>query len=133
MADRISNSWEVQFRVTSPHMLEEKPDTNPQRSQMLRQFLSDVANGIKDIPRTTPGLRARLTAEIRSEVVAIGKELKSFSHIACSNVERRGATRIGAVVSRLCDYKMMTGQKKHYATFYLTSQDDVADIWLYSF
>lgn len=116
-----------------PHMLEEKTDANPQRSQMLKQFLSDVANGADTSPRMTQGLRLRLTADNKSEVAAILKDLKSFVPISCENIEQRGVVRIGARVSNLCDYKVITGQKTHYVTFYLTAQDQVADMWIYAY
>ena len=136
-----SNPWLIGYQIAGmyspalrpPHVLKEQTETNPQRSRMLRQFLSDVANGVKDSPHMSPGLRTRLTTDNRSEVEAILKELKSFSHIACSDVERRGVTCIGATVSRLCDYKAVGGRKTHYFTFYLTPEDRVADMWIYSY
>lgn len=136
-----SSPWLIGYQIAGmysgalrpPHLLEEKPDANPVRSQGLREFLVDVANGVKDSPHMSPGLRARLTADNRSEVGAILKELKTFSYIACSDIERRGVTRIGAAVSRLCEYKAADGQKTHYITFYLTPEDRVADMWIYSY
>ena len=120
-----------------PHQLEPQPDVNSQRSQKLKQFLSSVASGAIDSAQMTEGLRARFNNEAldyttsKSEIMAIMKDLKSFSFIACKNVEKRKVERIGLQVKNLCSYKIATGQKTHFITFYLTAQDKIADIWIY--
>jgi len=120
-----------------PHQLEPQPDVNSQRSQKLKQFLSSVASGAIDSAQMTEGLRARFNNEAldyttsKSEIMAIMKDLKSFSFIACKNVEKRKVERIGFQVKNLCSYKIATGQKTHFITFYLTAEDKIADIWIY--
>jgi len=84
-----------------PHQLEAQPDVNSQRSQKLKKFLSSVASGAIDSAQMTEGLRARFNNEAldyttsKSEITAIMKDLKSFSFIACKNVEKRKVERIG--------------------------------------
>lgn len=104
----------------------------------MRQFLSGVAGDAADTTQMTEGLRAHLSkgagaySDPKSEIKEAMKDLKSFSFIACKDVEKRGVERIGFGVKNLCSYKMVTGRETHYATFYLTAQDKIADIWLYS-
>jgi len=121
-----------------PHQLKPQPDDNPQRSQKLKQFLSNVASNSLDSAQMTEGYRARFSYDAldyttsKSEIPAIMKDLKSFSFIACKNVEKRKVERIGFQVKNLCSYKLATGQETHFLTFYLTAQDKIADIWIYS-
>jgi CubicO group peptidase (beta-lactamase class C family) len=121
-----------------PHQLEPQPDVNLQRSQKLKQFLSSVASGAIDSAQMTEGFRARFSYDAldyttsKSEIPAIMKDLKSFSFVACKNVETRKVERIGTQIKNLCSYKIVTRQKTHFFTFYLTAQDKIADIWIYS-
>lgn len=132
----IAGMLDPAFRM--PHQLEPQPDINPQRSQKLKQFLSNVASGATDSAQMTEGLRARFNYEAlnyttsKSEITAIMKDLKSVSFIACKDVEKRKVERIGFRVKNLCSYKLVTGQETHFVTFYLTAQDKIADIWIYS-
>ncbi len=116
-----------------PHMLEERPDTNPQRSQMLRQFLSDAALGNEDSKHMTNGFRSRLSDDQRSDLATLLKELESFTYISCKNVKGTGVVRIGSPIDNLCDYKIRAGRETHYVTFYLNARDQVADIWTYEY
>jgi len=131
----IAGMLNPELRV--PHQLKPQPDVNPQRSQKLKQFLSSVASGAIDSAQMTEGFRSRFSYDAlnyttsKSEIPAIMKDLKSFSFVACKNVEKRRVERIGFQVKSLCSYKAATGQKTHFITFYLTAQDKIADIWIY--
>lgn len=121
-----------------PHQLEPQPDVNSQRSQKLKQFLSSAASGAADAAQMTEGLRARFNNEAldyttsKSAITAIMNDLKSFSFIACKNVEKRKVERIGFQVKNLCSYRVASGNETNFITFYLTGQGKIADIWIYS-
>lgn len=115
-----------------PHQLKPQPDLKPQRSQKLKQFLSSVSSGAVDSEQMTEGFRARFGSNQKDDITDFMEDLKLFSYIDCKNVEKRGIERIGFPIKNLCSYKVVTGQKTHFVTFYLTEQDKVADIWIYS-
>lgn len=114
-----------------PHQLRVQLDVNPERSQKLKQFLSSVESGAIDSAQMSEGFRARFSSDQKSDITKFMKSLKSFSYVDCKNVEKRGIERIGSQIKNLCSYKIVTGQKTHFVTFYLTAQDKVADIWIY--
>lgn len=124
------------FRM--PHQLKPQSDDNLQRSQELKQFLSTVASDSLDSSQMTEGLRARFNNETldwttsKSAIIPIMKGLKSFSFIACMNVETRKIERIGFPVKYLCSYRAVSGKETNFITFYLTGPGKIADIWIYS-
>lgn len=114
-----------------PHQLKPQPDVNPQRSQKLKQFLSSVASGAINSAQMTEEFRARFSSDQKSDITEFMKDLKLFSYVDCKNIEKRGIERIGFQIKNLCSYKIVTRQKTHFVTFYLTVQDKVAGIWIY--
>ena len=106
--------------------LKEQPDVNLELTGNLRDFLSTIARG-DNPPLMMPGLRAVLTPAISATITRRLKELKSFSFLACNEMQGRVVERLGAQVSRTCYYKMVTGSETRYYVFWLTSDDKVAD------
>jgi len=106
--------------------LKEQPDVNLELTGNLRDFLSTIARG-DNPPLMMPGLRAVLTPAISATITRRLKELKSFSFLACNEMQGRVVERLGAQVSRSCYYKMVTGSETRYYVFWLTSDDKVAD------
>jgi aminopeptidase N len=103
-------------------------DPDPQTTQILKDVLSDVANGIKDSPRMTSGLRDFAIPRGSTDAARWLKELKSFSFLHAENVTERGMERREAKVSSIRYYKMVTGQATIYLTFYLTAENKVTDL-----
>jgi D-alanyl-D-alanine carboxypeptidase len=106
--------------------LKEQPDINPQLTQTLRNFVSNIAKG-EDAPLMTPGLRARRSEASGANVARRLQDLKSFTFLTCDENKERIVERFGARVSRTCYYKMVTGSETRYYRFLLTSDDKVAD------
>jgi D-alanyl-D-alanine carboxypeptidase len=115
-----------------PHMLEAQGDDDPQRTQRLKQFLSKASGGEVEAGQTTEGFRARFGADRKIEIAELMKDLRAFSFIGCKSVLNGNVECLGSPVSRLCHYKADAGGKKHFVTFYLTSDERVADLWMYS-
>jgi hypothetical protein len=110
----------------------QSPDTDPQMTIMLKNLLSDMANGGKDSTLMTEGLRDfAARPNISQEVGSWLKELKSFTFLLREDVRDRGTERRGAKVDRIFYYKMITGQRTQYLTFYLTVDGKVTDVDLY--
>jgi D-alanyl-D-alanine carboxypeptidase len=105
--------------------LKEQSDINPQLTQTLRNFLSNIAKG-EDALLMTPGLRARRSEASGANVARRLQDLKSFTFLTCDENKER-VERFGARVSRTCYYKMVTGSETRYYRFLLTSDDKVAD------
>jgi len=106
----------------------ERPDPEPQTTQLARDVLSDIANGVKDSPRITPGLRDFAIPRVSGDVTSWLKDLKSFTYLAREDAQQRGMERRGAKVSLISYYKMITGERTLYMTFYLTDENKVTDI-----
>ncbi|HEY3131917.1 MAG TPA: M1 family aminopeptidase [Acidobacteriota bacterium] len=103
-------------------------DPDPQMTQMLKDALADIANGVKDSSRMTPEFRDLAISRGSVDVARWLKELKSFTFLLREDVADRGMERRGAKVNRLCYYIMVTGQNTLYLTFYLTTDNKVTDL-----
>ena len=110
--------------------LEEQPDPDPQMTQKMRKVLSDIANGVKDSPLITPERNAALNPVYRRYIASASslKEMKSFTFVACDDVQERRIDRFGVRVSRVCYYKLVNALDTRYLSFYLTVDNKVADI-----
>ena len=110
--------------------LKEQPDPDPQMTQNMRKLLSDIANGVTDLPRMTPERNATLSPIFMRYIATSSslKDVKSFTFIACDNVEDRRIDRFGVRVSRICYYKLVNALETRYLSFYLTPDAKVADI-----
>ena len=110
--------------------LEEQPDPDPQMTQKMRKVLSDIANGVKDSPLITPERNAALNPVYRRYIASASslKEMKSFTFVACDDVQERRIDRFGVRVSRICYYKLVNALDTRYLSFYLTVDNKVADI-----
>jgi CubicO group peptidase (beta-lactamase class C family) len=106
--------------------LKDRPDINPQLTQTLRNFLSNIAKG-EDAPLMTPGLRARRTGASGANVARRLQELRAFTFLTCDEVTGRVVERFGAQIIRTCYYRMVTASETRYYRFLLTSDDKVAD------
>jgi D-alanyl-D-alanine carboxypeptidase len=114
-----------------PHMLAATKDDVPQRTQKLKHLLSGVAAGVVDSEQLAPGFRSRFSSDQKSAITGTMRNLQSFSYIGCKNVEKRGVERIGSKISDICHYRARTPSKDYFISFYLTAQNEVADIWIY--
>ena len=110
--------------------LKEQPDPDPQMTQKMRKVLSDIANGVKDSPLITPERNAALNPVYRRYIASASslKEMKSFTFVACDDVQERRIDRFGVRVSRVCYYKLVNALDTRYLSFYLTVDNKVADI-----
>jgi hypothetical protein len=106
--------------------LKEQPDINQQLTQTLRSFLSNIAKK-EDTPLITPGLRTILRSSTSDIVKSRLATLKSFTLLACDEVQGRVFELLGAQISRSCYYKMVTATETRYYVFRLTSDGKVAD------
>jgi hypothetical protein len=127
------NSWGLTKGVAGhfiPNLLlsslKEQPDANLELTGNLREFLSSIGRG-DNTPLMMPGLGAVLTPAISATITKRLKELKSFTFLACNEMQGRVLERLGAQVSRSCYYKMITGSETRYYVFWLTSDDKIAD------
>lgn len=104
-------------------------DPNPQRTQRIWATLSDIAQGNMDSPLLTREAAAGLPPWIRWGMVTWLKDARSFTFIACDDVQHRGLARYGVSVSEVCYYKLMTPLGTPYFwKFYLTAEGKVADL-----
>lgn len=110
--------------------LKEQPDPDPQMTKNMRQLLSDIANGVTDSPLMTPERNATLNPVFMRFIATPSslKDVKSFTFVACDNVEERRIDRFGVRISRICYYKLVSTLKTRYLSFYLTPDAKVADI-----
>ncbi len=110
--------------------LKEQPDPDPQMTQNMRKLLSDIANGVTDSPLMTPERNATLNPVFMRYIATSSslKDVKSFTFVACDNVEERRIDRFGVRVSRICYYKLVNALETRYLSFYLTPDAKVADI-----
>lgn len=115
-----------------PHMLAAKGDDDPRRTQRLKQFLSRASDGVVEERQLTVGFRARFNADRMTEIAELMKDLRAFSFIGCKIVAEGRMEHLGSPVFQLCHYRADAGGKKHFVTFYLTSDERVADLWMYS-
>jgi len=127
------NSWGLTKGVAGrfiPNLLlsslKEQPDINQHLTQTLRNFLSNIAKG-QDAPLMTPGLRAILRPATSDIVKSRLANLKSFTFLACDEVQDRVFELLSAQISRSCYYKMVTVTETRYYVFRLTSDSKVAD------
>lgn len=136
MAMSIAGMYNPDLRI--PHQLKPEPYVNTQRSQKLKNFLLSVANTSINSAQMTEGLFYRWSHEQyvygnpTSEIADIVKDLESFAFITCKNVQNQQLERVGAQVKNLCSYKITGRHETHFVTFYLTAQDKIADVWIYS-
>jgi aminopeptidase N len=103
-------------------------DPEPKTTKMLQAFLKDVGGGVEDSPRMTPGMRE--LAKIRDVQTSVAywlKNEKSFTFVACEEVEDRKMDRRGAHVSRILYYKLAAHRSVNLR-FYLTADGKVADL-----
>ncbi len=110
--------------------LKEQPDPDPQMTQNMRKLLSDIANGVTDSLLMTPERNATLNPVFMRYIATSSslKDVKSFTFVACDNVEERRIDRFGVRVSRICYYKLVNALETRYLSFYLTPDAKVADI-----
>ena len=127
------NSWGLTKGVAGrfiPNLLlgvlKEQPDTNQQLTQTLRIFLSNIANG-EDTPLLTQGLQALIGPATRDIVKSRLANMKSFTFLACDDVQERVFELLGAQISQNCYYKMVTATETRYYIFRLTSDGKVTD------
>ncbi|HEX6847607.1 MAG TPA: serine hydrolase domain-containing protein [Chitinophagaceae bacterium] len=136
MGMTIAGMYDPDLRI--PHQLKPKRDINTQRSGKLKEFLLSVAGSSIDSTQMTEGLFNRWTHEYyvysnpKSEITDMVKDLKSFTFIACKDVQNKKIEKVGINVKSLCSYKIVAGAKTHFVTFYLTAEDKIADVWSYS-
>ncbi len=105
------------------------PDPDPQTTMMVRNLLSDIANGGIDSSPMTEGLRSfAARPNIKQEVGSWLKDMKSFTFLRREDVRERGMERRGAKVETIRHYKMMTGQWSLYITFHLTADGKATNI-----
>jgi CubicO group peptidase (beta-lactamase class C family) len=130
---REVNSWGLTKGVAGrfiPNLLlgplKEQPDINQQLTETLRSFLSNIAKG-EDTPLLTQGLGAILRPATRDIVKSRLANMKSFTFLACDDVQDRVFELLGAQISRSCYYKMVTVTETRYYIFRLTSDGKVAD------
>ncbi len=55
------------------------------------------------------------------------KDVKSFTFVACDDVQERRIERFAVPVSRICYYKAVTPLETWYCWFYLTADGKGAD------
>ncbi len=55
------------------------------------------------------------------------KDVKSFTFVACDDVQERRTEHFGVPVTRICHYKAVTSLETRYCWFYLTADGKVAD------
>jgi len=107
-------------------------DPDPQMTTLLSKLLSDMAGGGKDSSQMTEGMRNfAARPNIAQEVSSWLKDLKSFTFLLREDIRERGTERRGAKVDRIFCYKMITGQRSQYLTFYLTAEGKVTDLDLF--
>ena len=106
-----------------------QPDPEPQMTMTLKNLLSDVGKGGKDSSLMTEGLRSfAARPNITQEVMSWLKDLKSFTFLLREDAGERGMERRGAEVDRIYYYKMISGERTFYMTFYLTAEGKATDI-----
>jgi aminopeptidase N len=103
-------------------------DPDPEMTRRLISFLSDFANGVKDSPHMSPGLRGRASPDGDAGYQQYLKELKYVSFIVSEDVGARNVQAHGELVSRTYWYKMATGDRVIYLRFFLTPDGKVADV-----
>jgi len=130
---REVNSWGLTKGVAGrfiPNLLlgslKKQPDTNQQLTQTLRSFLTNIAKE-EDTPLLTEGLRPFIGPATRDIVKSRLANLKSFTFLACDDVQDRVFELLGAQISQSCYYKMVTATETLYYIFRLTSDGKVAD------
>jgi len=104
--------------------LKEQPDPDPQMAQKMRSVLSDIANEVKDSPHMTPEFQEQRWGALNRRYM---KDVKSFTFVACDDVQERRIERFAVPVSRICYYKAVTPLETWYCWFYLTADGKVAD------
>jgi hypothetical protein len=105
------------------------PDADPQMEIMFKNLLSGIAAGRNDSSLITEGLRSFVTRpSVVQNVASWLKDMKSFTFLLREDARERGMERRGAKVERLWYYKIISGQRTQYLTFYLTADGKVTDI-----
>jgi hypothetical protein len=98
----------------------ERDDRDSIITASLRNFLDDVAAGVKNSPRMAPGVSDEVVPRRTATVAAWIKDLKSFSLLA---VEEPA----GSAGPHVMYYKLTTGVKTIYMTFVVLPDGRVAD------
>jgi hypothetical protein len=98
----------------------EPASTDAAATTMLREFLKDVGNGVKDSPRMAPGLSDEVIPRRTATVAAWLKDMDSFSPLVTEEPS-------GASGRRVMYYKLTTGGKTIYTTFVVLSDGRVGD------
>lgn len=108
--------------------LKAQTDPNPGRTEQLRELLTSIINQ-EDSPLMTVGLLSSVgqNENVKNITASRLKGVKSFTFLACDDVQGRRLDRYGEKVSRACYYKMKTGSATYYYTFWMTPKGWVAD------
>ncbi len=105
------------------------PDADPQMEIMFKNLLSGIAAGRNDSSLITEGLHSFVTRpSVVQNVASWLKDMKSFTFLLREDARERGMERRGAKVERIWYYKIISGQRTQYLTFYLTADGKVTDI-----
>lgn len=104
--------------------LKEQPDPDPQMTQKMRNVLSDIESGAWNSPHISPEFQEQRWGALNRRYM---KDVKSFTFVACDDVQERRIERFGAPVSRICYYKAVTPLETWYCWFFLTADGKVAD------
>src|SRR5262249_29659954 len=107
----------------------QQPDPDPQMTATLKNVLSDIASGGKgSAPMTEEVRRFTSRPNIVQDVASWVKEMSSFTLLLGEDVRERAIERRGAKVDRIYYYKMISGQRTIFMTFYVTAEGKTADI-----
>ena len=116
-----------------PHLMQSKPDGNPQRTSRIRDLLFNAGNGSVDESGATAGFLSSLSSDNgpKSDIKNAFQASKTFSSISCENVPQRSVERIGSKIETICFYRINTKPQSHYLGVYLDSKERLADVWIY--
>jgi len=128
------NSGEIAMHVAGEYLpgltlasVKPQPDPHPALSARLKQCLFDLAE-----KRDSQGITAEFRenyANSRNRVRELQRRLKalqSFTFVTTEDPPRSRRDRLGVPVSRLCSYKLLSGDETRFYTFELTADDQVA-------
>jgi aminopeptidase N len=101
------------------------PDPDPKTTQMLKQFLSDFANGVQSSPRMSPSFNARINPKGEPEVQGWVREMIAFQFLARDDVAARGMEHNGGKVSSIRYYKLATPKEQWVCKLFLTPDGKV--------
>ena len=109
--------------------LQPQTAADPEMTKVFRGVLTDYANGVKELPQATSELRAALAGAPQSARDSLAGRLKeggALEFLTQKNVKENGILRLGAPVASIWHYRLGTGERVYYYTFYLTSERRVA-------